>query len=55
MYVARRKIPLTVLDYVMFLIELLANMLNLLLEFESSIIFPILSSSEGGTFEDPIA
>jgi hypothetical protein len=51
-YVARRKIPLTVLDYVMFLIELLANMLNLLLEFESSIIFPILSSSEGGTFEE---
>ncbi len=51
-YVARRKIPLTVLDYVMFLIELFANMLNLLLEFESSIIFPILSSSEDGTFEE---
>lgn len=51
-YVARRKIPLTVLDFVMFLIELFANMLNLLVEFESSIIFPVLSSSEGGTFEE---
>ncbi len=46
-YVARRKIHLTVHDFVMFLIELFANMLNLLLEFESSIIFPVLSSSEG--------